>query len=76
MFDGTAWHPLHQGEIFFGARQKPHTFRNVGSKDGKVQVVIASGGMEVYPLSPVPDNPPEAPTTTVSSPLAFPIIAL
>ena len=48
VFDGAQWHPLVRGETAFGPRNGVHTFRNRGNTTGKVQIVAAPAGLEVY----------------------------
>jgi quercetin dioxygenase-like cupin family protein len=43
-----AVHKLSAGEAIHATRGSIHTFRNVGSKDGKILVHIVPGGLENY----------------------------
>jgi len=42
------WVPAPVGVPMFGPRGNCHTFRNAGSTKGKLQIVAAPGGLEVF----------------------------
>jgi len=42
------WKPLLKGEAAFAPRNHWHTFRNVGDRDGRIQIVISPSGLEKY----------------------------
>ncbi len=49
IFDGKHWHKLSQGETAHKRRGSVHTFRNCGTTEGRLQIVIVpGGGMEDY----------------------------
>ncbi|HEY0161064.1 MAG TPA: cupin domain-containing protein [Edaphobacter sp.] len=48
VFDGKEWHPLRKGESAFKLRGSLHTFRNCGTTDGKIHVVITPGSFDLY----------------------------
>jgi quercetin dioxygenase-like cupin family protein len=45
---GDRWFRGGPGKTFFGKRDEPHTFRNVGSKPSRVLVTIAPAGFESF----------------------------
>jgi len=49
LFDGETWHRLRAGETSYALRGGVHTFRNCGTTDGKLQIVVVPGtGFENY----------------------------
>jgi uncharacterized cupin superfamily protein len=48
LFDGTQWTKMTPGEHVHTLRQKPHTFRNCGSTEGKMLCVAVNGRLDEY----------------------------
>ena len=48
VFDGSAWHPLPRGEVYFSRRGSVHGFRNSGTTTGRILVSASPAGMENY----------------------------
>ena len=48
LFDGSGWKPLPPGQPQFSRRSEVHTFRNAGSKPGKILVLATPGALDEY----------------------------
>jgi quercetin dioxygenase-like cupin family protein len=47
-FDGSAWRRVEPGRAIHAMRGSVHTFRNTGTKAGKMLVFVSPAGMEKY----------------------------
>lgn len=47
-YDGTAWQDMQPGQPWYGVRNRPHAYRNVGPTPGRMLVVATPGGLEDY----------------------------
>ena len=59
LVDGK-WIPVPPGHSLFASRGTPHTFRNAGSANGRILILVAPAGLDAYlekigPLSPASD---------------------
>jgi quercetin dioxygenase-like cupin family protein len=59
MLIGGQWVPTPVGEIFFSQRNSIHTFRNVGTTDGKIAVFVSPAGFEKFLEELSPYTPPK-----------------
>lgn len=48
LFDGKNYHKLAAGEYAYTLRGMPHTFRNCGTTEGRMQAIIVPGEMDRY----------------------------
>jgi quercetin dioxygenase-like cupin family protein len=48
LFDGERYIPLEPGVPAYTLRNHPHTFRNSGTTDGKILVVVVDGKLDEY----------------------------